>query len=459
MAINLDNLLQDNKDLVNTEIITETTSTPEVTIPDFESIVTEWSYRCDKGYPDMNDRSDMLHLQTILEEKGIESPFERLTEAPDFISNIDLLKKEGFDKLYNSLPSDDKKTQFIKFIDNIPSALRKEFANTVRTLNASENKQFAKFFKSLKTVNELDGVSYKPYQKLWDTFVGQAIGKGELFISFAVDSAVVQGSSESFDIDDAGKHYEVKSLDILDSKSGKFKTGNIRPGTEGKVSKYLFTKQLMEFYILVRELQQPEIRDNVMSLGSEVAMKKIYDVIDIISTIKPKGGDVLQSPGDVPASMMNTVYNSAIVLHKIKSLPLNKDVTTSRIAVKGSNLDAQYWISPEDAEDITKASGKNKQINIKVGSVVDDETKEGKIILTNLFNHPFVINPKTFTNGLYEIKMSFFGNKSGLVYFYQGETKVSTKMEEFATIESSQDGYRFGLKSRYKGRPYIEAQK
>jgi hypothetical protein len=55
--------------------------------------------------------------------------------------------------------------------------------------------------------------------------------------------------------------------------------------------------------------------------------------------------------------------------------------------------------------------------------------------------------------------MSFFGNKSGLVYFYQGETKVSTKMEEFATIESSQDGYRFGLRSRYKGRPYIEAQK
>jgi hypothetical protein len=460
MAINLDNLLQeDNKDLVNTEIITETTSTPEVTIPDFESIVTEWSYRCDKGYPDMNDRSDMLHLQTILEEKGIESPFERLTEAPDFISNIDLLKKEGFDKLYNSLPSDDKKTQFIKFIDTIPSALRKEFIKTAKGLSSSEIKEFAKFFKSLDSVEQLNNVSYKPYKKLWDTAVGQAIGNGELFISFAVDKAVVQGSTESFDIDDQGKHYEVKSLWVYDNRENKYKYGQIRPGAEGKVSKYPFTKQLMEFYSLVRKLQDPKIKSNVMSLGSKEAMNKIYSIINEISTIKPKGGDVLESPGDIPTSMMNNVYNSAIELHKIKTLPLKKDVTTSRIAVKGSTADSSYWISPEDADEITKSAGSSKEVKIKVGSAVSDESKEGKIILTDLFNHPFVTNPKIFTNSLSAIKDTFFGGKSGLVYFYQEVTYVSKDMSEFATVESSQDGYRFGLKSRNKGKAYIEDQR
>jgi hypothetical protein len=269
----------------------------------------------------------------------------------------------------------------------------------------------------------------------------------------------VQGSTESFDIDDQGKHYEVKSLWVYDTRENKYKYGQIRPGAEGKVSKYPFTKQLMEFYSLVRKLQDPEIKSNVMSLGSKEAMNKIYSIINEISTIKPKGGDVLESPGDIPTSMMNNVYNSAIELHKIKTLPLKKDVTTSRIAVKGSTADSSYWISPEDADEITKSAGSSKEVKIKVGSAVSDESKEGKIILTDLFNHPFVTNPKIFTNSLSDIKDTFFGGKSGLVYFYQEVTYVSKDMSEFATVESSQDGYRFGLKSRNKGKAYIEDQR
>ena len=88
-----------------------------------------------------------------------------------------------------------------------------------------------------------------------------------------------------------------------------------------------------------------------------------------------------------------------------------------------------------------------------------DETKEGKLVLADLFNHPFVKNPKTFTDGLYDIKMAFFGDKAGLIYFLNGKAMVSANMSEFATTESSQDGYRFGLKARNKGKAYIEKQK
>lgn len=49
---------------------------------DFDFILREWSYRCDKGYPVMGDPSDMLHLQNILEELGVENPFPKITEAP-----------------------------------------------------------------------------------------------------------------------------------------------------------------------------------------------------------------------------------------------------------------------------------------------------------------------------------------------------------------------------------------
>jgi len=84
-TINLDDILNSNEETSSKEskeiiIETKTTSTPKETMPDFDAIVTEWSYRCDKGYPDMKSKSDMIKLQEILSEMGIKSPFKRITE-------------------------------------------------------------------------------------------------------------------------------------------------------------------------------------------------------------------------------------------------------------------------------------------------------------------------------------------------------------------------------------------
>jgi hypothetical protein len=46
---------------------------------DFDSVLREWSYRCDKGYPEVGNPSDMIHLQNIFEELGVESPFPKIT--------------------------------------------------------------------------------------------------------------------------------------------------------------------------------------------------------------------------------------------------------------------------------------------------------------------------------------------------------------------------------------------
>ena len=416
---------------------------------DIDSLLLEWSVRCSKGYPDLNDPNDLLILKEVMTEMNVSFPIGEIAE------------QQEFSEFYNLLPSE-KQEKFNEFVATMPDSLLEKFKQTMKELSPNEVKSFAEFFKSMKNVEELNGFKYDKFMKLWETYVGQAIGKGELFISFAVDKAVVQGSTESFDIADGKKRYEVKSLDVL--KDGKFKYGAIRPGAEGKVSKYLFTKQLMEFYSLVKQLQDqlkdPEMRSAVMSLGEKDTMEKIYDVIDSISVIKPKGGEVLENPGDIPASMMANVYNNVLVLHKIKSVPFNKDVTTSRITVKGSlNANATYWISPEDADAIVKASDTEAPVNIKIGTLVSDETKEAKIVLTDLFNHPFVTKPETFTDSLYGIKKTFLGDKAGLIYFLNKETIVSPEMAEFATIESSQDGYRFGLKSKHSEYKHVEDQK
>jgi len=378
-----------------------------------------------------------------------------LMEAPE---GADILKKsKGLTKMYNALPAN-KKNKFIDFLQTMPDNLFLEFRKTCDGLTTAEISAFAKKFKTVKSVEDLDNQSYKAYQKLWDTYVGQAIGKGELYISFLVNNAIVQGSTESFDIGDGNNHYEVKSLDILDAKSGKFKAGNIRPGAEGKVSRYAFTKQLMDLFTICSSLKNPEIKSGVLMLGDTKALQKIVDIYESIPTEKGEGAPLTQTPGDIPKGILTKVYEAILQLNKIKNLPLNKNVTTSRISVKGSGADSADWIAPDDVDDIVAVAGKDKEATIKVGAPITDESKDAKILLVDLFNHPFIKSPKAFTQGLAQIKLAFFGGKAGLIYFSNGVTYVSSDMSEFATIESSQDGYRFGLKSKYQSYPYIQAQ-
>jgi len=79
------------KNLEPSKIITESTDFKQPLIEskqkisiDFDAILKEWSYRCDAGYPTIGKKKDMIHLQEILNEMGIENPFPKvkLTEAP-----------------------------------------------------------------------------------------------------------------------------------------------------------------------------------------------------------------------------------------------------------------------------------------------------------------------------------------------------------------------------------------
>lgn len=82
--LNLDSILNHTEE-DSTSLITETvvrTSTDPVITFDMDTVLREWSYRCDKGYPEIGNVSDMWHLQEILKEMGIENPFPQITEAP-----------------------------------------------------------------------------------------------------------------------------------------------------------------------------------------------------------------------------------------------------------------------------------------------------------------------------------------------------------------------------------------
>ena len=80
-TINLNSILSETVDITNSVITESVTSKP---LPDFDVILQEWSYRCDSGYPTIGKKSDMIHLQAILEEMEIENPYPKvkMTEAP-----------------------------------------------------------------------------------------------------------------------------------------------------------------------------------------------------------------------------------------------------------------------------------------------------------------------------------------------------------------------------------------
>ena len=459
--IDLDSILNPKvEETKQPEIISESVTVQPVALPpvDIDAILSEWAWRCDKGYPDYNNKSDMIKLQEVLDEMGVALPFKRVTEAPKpKVASVDTSAVLKSAKKFVKHLSEEKIPLLVKFLDEIPyDELKREAINFLGSLSETDAKKYATAFKSLPNVPALEGKRYLDFKPLWDLNVEKAMGKGELYIAFMVKGAVTQGSSESFDVAVGSKHYEVKSLDA--GKVGNI--GSIRPGAEGKASRHpYFTNPLMSLAATINALKDEKIQTSILSLGKTDKMEKILDIVNSTSTIRPKSGNlIMETPGDVPISVMGGLYNAAVKLNKETKGALSKDVTTSRIKVKSSTKDATYWITPDDVDDIAKVAGKDKEASIKVGTKVTDETKDAKILLSDLMNHPFVKNPELFTQGMNKIKLSFFGDKAGLVYFLRGITHISPKMAEFATTESSQDGYKFDLKSKYTKWPHVQKQ-
>ena len=419
---------------------------------DIDSILLEWSVRCEKGYPDINNSADWQILNEIMAEKNYSlSEIISSPESNHLVNEDDARIPGELNNFYNALP-EEKRPEFVEFIENMPKNLLNSFKQGFRSLTPLNITKAVEAFKSLDSVENLINQNYKEYQFIWDIFVPQAIGNGELYISFMVKKAVVQGSSKSFDIEDGNKHYEVKSLDVFSTKTGKTKIGVVRPGTESKVDRHsYFTNPLTSLASIIYNLQDESLKSSILELGDLDKMETILDIINKTSVVRPEAGELIsENPGNVTTRLLNGLYKAAVELNKESKDALRKDITTSRISINSATIKATYWVTDQEIEDIIASSESDKPVSIKVGVAVNDETKDAKSLLVDLFNHPFVKNPDRFIEGLNKIKETFITNKDGLVYFLQGKTLMSKDMSEFATVDSSMGVYRFGLKTKYK---------
>ena len=79
-----------------------------------DALLTEWAYRCEKGYPDMDSPSDLRVLKTILKEQDIPLPLsEDLAAAEQAIDTNDIDNKQEFFNLLDQIDLSKKDIQKI----------------------------------------------------------------------------------------------------------------------------------------------------------------------------------------------------------------------------------------------------------------------------------------------------------------------------------------------------------
>jgi hypothetical protein len=460
--LSLESLLSKVQENVQETVITESVIEASIPVIDFDDILTEWSYRCDSGYPTVGKQSDMLHLQAILEEKGIESPFERLTEAPAQIAakkkkdtgapDISLYPKSLIAKLTKA----DKLEKFYEFVKTVPGGdAPVKVADGISRIcvNKGSEDSLVKLFKSgtslkaLTKINPEEGVN-----KMLFNVRPSGTGPGEVLIAWSIEGAAFQGGTVSYDIDFNGQHWEVKSLIDPDGNAPR----SIDPAKYGKMSNFKFTRKFQGFWgdILIPYYEN-KLRDSVLELSDNDIVKdkltKILDVLETIPTTTADGSTSLEYAGEITTTIFNKFYNSITQIHALyKGATVTAAAKSSRIAVKSSTADSQFWIDPKDVEDITKNAGKDTEVSIKVGTKITDENKSAKIWLSKLMNNEFIKNPKIFITELSSIRDNFGNGKEGIIYLTKGKFNLSNGMQDFFTSNITRSTYRFALKAQAK---------
>jgi hypothetical protein len=431
MSINLDNLLQDNKDLVNKEIIIETKTTAASKEPklDFDAIVTEWSYRCDKGYPDMKSKSDMIKLQEILNEMGVKSPFKRITE----LTPAERAAKAKAATAVADTP--DVKKYYKGNNSDITSIVTKMLDAKLRDL------VYVRMVDKLKTLNkatvskinkEMRTYSLKTFQTSgWKTFADfftvkiERFGAGELMCVMGIKNSRSGGVSEKdLTIDGAkGGYYEVKEG-----------PDQIQMAGYGASGKFPYVRKMVQFYQLLDELNlRDKSNDTILKkqlndlFKSETVSDNIYNVL-----VNNFRGDSEKGEGnyfakfealnELPGGMIQKHLEGFRILKNARvAIKSNKDVMTkSKMQVSTPDADDTYYITTSDAEKIRQAKT-DSDVKVHRGAVVTKETKNIANTLLSILKFDYTITPENLVKDIAIVKTNYFNEMDGLVWFEKAD--------------------------------------
>ena len=382
---------------------------------DIDSILMEWSYRCDKGYPDFNNKHDMIKLQEILDEMGVASPFKRITEAK--------LTKSG-KEIYEIMsdPEIGLRTEALALLQAAIAKLSEKDQALVRSK-----------LRTL-TLDKFINGGWELFKPFFDIIIS-GFGRGELMCVMAIKDSRSGGTAE-------------KDLFISSGpKSGMWEvkedpTG-IRMAQAGAAQKFKYVKNIRKFYELLENLSlNNKGQDKVFKSQLNLIFKKdkiAEDLFEVLTT-NFRGDKYKTSEDDEAAgagmferiNSGNEIPSGIIQLHMDgfeKLMSYRKDIinnpdllSNSKLIIKSADKEDGYWITSTDAAKLKTAKA-DAEVEIHKGPKIEKGTKELLYGLVDIMNFEYSKNPKQLAKDIAERKDIYFSDINGYVYFFKKNPK------------------------------------
>ena len=475
-TINLDDLLNSNEENSSEEVveilkesITETAKSIEenAPLPDFDAIVTEWSYRCDKGYPDMKNKLDMIKLQEILNEMGVVSPFKQIEEeTPKKKSVVKKVVKKlptvDDSKSYGiGIPIDPKDTATIKAFKTKLSKIdweNKDKVNTAvldifYTLSEVEQKKCVKGFQTsnLETYVNETWTNWRSFFNINPT----GMGRGEAMTVMAVKGASSGGT---------------QSKDLITTDEGiweiKEQPDSIRLAKSGAVGKFNYANSLREFYKLLKDIKLDDVKNddklkkNLQTLiGKQEDADKIFNILvtnfrgegfgktksktaaadeDDVEFTEDNFFERIGNMTELPLGVIELHYLGFKALNgAIDIVKQNKDLLANAkiiLRTPGDDKDPEFFINPKDADKI-KSAGKKALSKVDI-TIAKPATKSNVTFLyamLNIMRHEFVKDPDAIPKDFKTVLDKYFATApaiEGILWFFGKKRKDGSPIDK-----------------------------
>jgi len=365
-----------------------------------DSIITEWTYRLEKGYPDCPE--DYIELRNVLREQT-DLPIEQQDaivrramglEEQDLIQEIVDLETIENEKLIEYLTSINKIQSFELVLKSLPTSLDNNVIEFFNNLPESEFDKFGRLLYSLDQINEksLNQIDYKSgFNNVLFNLISSGIGKGEFLLSCIFKNTAIQGKETPYDLVQAGIQYEVK-----DYSNPKFANSKpIRVGKSAVVTNFEFWDELTMTLKRISQLQG--IKSPKYDF-SKYFDKKFIKIIDHLQSRK----------NYILTGNLNNKDKLYFEQFYKEANALNSDIQGyTNVILRGPNA-APIEMS---VEPITKTS--DGTILIKP---IQDDSQTITYINTELRRLKYVRDPMEFNNDLQKAVDEIVGNIQYIVF-------------------------------------------
>lgn len=370
--------------------------------------LNKYSYKFPKGYPDMNNEQDVLLMESLLNELGVNEE-----------ENKDLTFEQCKEILFKSVK------------------LKKEYINKIKDIyNAQSEKDQKAFLENFQkhSINDLDSISdiYKDYINISDENGG--LGKGEITVLLGVKNSVSGGKNEKDIKIGENEKYEIKEL----SKGKEF-----RPAADGSITNSTFQKHYVYLMSLLSVINKDNNKDN--NKAEQIDEKKTEENIqDLVSRLIIYYNSKYKT-GNISEGILDNIRKG--LLPKIKSYTKTEKDDKEKIYIKIE--DKKYEIDKV----VLNTDGKPESVKLGL------EIKEQEALIAKLLKHPWVKNPKELDKDLNEIWLDYLKTVNGLIIYGNNKFNFydsSNAEKEFYPCRVAQNQIFLKLESARKSPPSDE---